>query len=148
MDSKKTILTYSLLTFLIVLTDFITKELFKNKNTIIIPNILEINYTKNYGLIYGFFKNNNFFTIILPMIILIIFAYYFFYKSNNKKYLLPATLVIAGILGNLISRIKYGYVIDFIYVPFLQPIFPNFNIADMSSFFGVLLLATYLIKEK
>ena len=149
MDSKKNILIFSLLSILIIVLDFITKLSFpRDKLLIIIPNILEINYTQNYGLIYGMFSRNLFFTLLIPFFILGVLTYYLIKNIKNRKIVISLSLVIAGVIGNLISRIFYGYVIDGIYIPFLQPVFPNFNIADMSSLFGVLYLIYILIKTK
>jgi signal peptidase II len=149
MDSKKNILIFSLLSILIILLDFITKLSFpRDKLLIIIPNVLEVNYTQNYGLIYGLFSGNIFFTLLIPFFILGILTYYLMRNIKNINILIALSLVIAGVIGNLISRIFYGYVIDGIYIPFLQPVFPTFNIADMSSLFGVLYLIYIMIKTK
>lgn len=146
MESKKNILKLAII-FFIVIIDYLTKYFFSEKVLLIIPGILEINYARNYGLIYGMFSNNIFLTIMFPLIILGILIYLSL-KPKNKKYILPLLLVIAGIIGNLISRIQYGYVIDFIYIPFLQPIFPNFNIADLCVFIGVMILVIKITKTK
>ena len=49
----------------------------------------------------------------------------------------------AGAIGNLIDRILFGYVRDFIYLKFIN--FPVFNIADMALTFGIILLLLYII---
>ncbi len=146
MESKKNILKVAIIFFIVIL-DYVTKYFFSEKVLLIIPGILEINYVRNYGLIYGMFSKNLFLTILLPLAILGVLIYLSL-KLKNKNYTLPLLLVISGIIGNLISRIQFGYVIDFIYMPFLQPIFPNFNIADLAVFIGVMFLVIKIIKSK
>jgi signal peptidase II len=149
MDSKKNLLIFSILSILIIILDFITKLSFpRDRLLIIIPGILEINHTQNYGLIYGLFSNNLLFTLLIPFFILGVLTYYLMKNIENKNIVISLSLIIAGVIGNLISRILYGYVIDGIYIPFLQPVFPNFNIADMSSLFGVLYLIYIILKKK
>ncbi len=147
MAAKKSLLVFFII-FITVLIDFLSKLFFQNKKFVVFPNLLEISYARNYGLIYGFFSKNIIFTIFIPIILLIIFFYFFVYKQKKPSACIASSFVIAGILGNLISRIKDGFVTDFIYVPFLQPVFPNFNIADLVTFIGILVLIYFLIKEK
>ena len=147
MAAKKSLLVFFII-FLTVLVDFLLKLFFQNKKFVVLPNLLEISYVKNYGLVYGVFSKNVIFTIIVPIILLIVFFYFFIYKQKKQRVFIASSFVIAGILGNLISRIKDGFVTDFIYVPFLQPIFPNFNIADLSAFIGIFVLVYFIIKEK
>ncbi|MEK6974404.1 MAG: signal peptidase II [Nanoarchaeota archaeon] len=148
MATKKNVLVYVLLIAFLVFIDYISKEYFKNKSIIIINNIIEIEYVRNSGLIYGLFKGNLYLTILLPLIILIFTACYFIFDKKYSKYIIPGIFIMAGILGNLISRIVYGYVIDWIKIPFLILLFPNFNIADMLTFIGVISLLVMLSRKK
>lgn len=148
MAAKKNVLVYALLIASLVFIDYISKEYFKNKNIVVIKNVLEIEYVRNSGLIYGLFKGNFYLTILLPLIILIFVAYYFIFDKKYSKYIIPGIFVMAGILGNLISRIAYGYVIDWVKIPFLILLFPNFNIADMLTFIGVISFLVMLSRKK
>jgi len=53
---------------------------------------------------------------------------------------LPLALVIGGALGNLVDRLRFGHVIDFIQVYYQQWYFPAFNIADSAISVGAVLL--------
>ena len=114
---------------LIVLADQITKY-FVDKSTIV----------KNEGIIFGLtFANSNQIMIgasIGAAIVLLIFI--FFVHLRGKK--LYATIV-GGIKGNLIDRIQYGYVVDWIRVGE----FPVFNIADAAISVSVVLLILYSV---
>lgn len=74
-------------------------------------------------------------------------------KENERVLALSFSLILSGALGNLIDRLRYGEVIDFLqfYLPFLPwRIFnpwPTFNVADSTICFGIGLLALELLKQ-
>ena len=49
-------------------------------------------------------------------------------------------LVLGGVLGNLVDRMRYGYVVDFLSVQLGAQQFPTFNVADLALLFGVILV--------
>ncbi|QJC33158.1 signal peptidase II [Enterobacteriaceae endosymbiont of Donacia clavipes] len=102
-----------------------------------IKSYLNFTYLKNYGIIFGFFSN--YFNNILLIINIIILSMIFFfikYKDNILSY----NFIISGILGNLINRINYGFVIDFIDLHINNYHLPIFNIADTLIFIGIFIL--------
>jgi signal peptidase II len=52
-------------------------------------------------------------------------------------------MILGGTIGNLIDRVSYGFVVDYLSIPF----WPAFNIADMAISFGALILIYHLWKE-
>ncbi len=132
--------------FLILLTlDLVSKYLMSNNDVlVIIPNILEFRYSENTGAAFSSFSNNIIFLIVFTIIILGIFIIYdILCKETKLIYVISFALVISGAVGNLIDRIVFRYVRDFIYFPFIN--FPIFNIADICITFGIILFAIYLI---
>ena len=77
---------------------------------------------------------------ILVAVIVIIFI---FLKRNEKPYQLGMGFLLGGTIGNLIDRIIYGGVIDFI--TFLS--IPQFNISDVSNIIGALLIIYVMNKN-
>lgn len=105
-------------------------ELYDSKN--IIPNILSFTYIRNTGVAWGMFKGKRIIFLILTAVTLLFCIYIYSNIHDNKKYrLLRISLIIliSGALGNMIDRIKLGYVIDFFDVDFMD--FPVFNVADI-----------------
>ena len=108
----------------------------------LIEDFLYITYVKNTGIAFGLFKNNNLFMIIVISIIILILLY-FYNKEKNKVFSLniSITMLISGAVGNLIDRIYYGFIVDYIVFTF----WPAFNLADSLIVIGSITLAVYLI---
>ena len=128
--------------FLIVL-DFITKLLvveFLKADIVLISNIIYLTFVTNTGTFWGLFSDINIFFVFLSLVILGLLVYIIIKKTKlNKINTYLYSLVISGIVGNLIDRIIRGYVVDFIGIRLFSYNFPIFNFADMYIVIGVLL---------
>ena len=99
---------------------------------IIINGILELNYLENKGAAFGMLQNQKAFFIFVAVVILSVIGYVLLKTPDNKKYRilhLVLSLIAAGAIGNMIDRIRFNYVVDFIYFVLIN--FPIFNVADM-----------------
>ncbi len=74
----------------------------------------------------------------------------FFMKTRRNEVLTRFGLVLtfAGMAGNLIDRVMYGYVRDFIDVVIFNYNFPIFNVADMAVVIGVILIIIEIVFEE
>lgn len=135
--------------FLIIL-DFISKLMivsFLKGDIFLIPNFFYLTYVTNTGTFWGLFSDINLFFIVLSITILIALIYIIVKKITlNKLNTILYSLVISGIIGNLIDRIIRGYVVDFIGIKIFNYNFPIFNFSDIYIVIGVLLFI--LIGEK
>mgnify|MGYP001558711487 CR=1 FL=1 len=125
------------------LTKFLIKEnLQLNQSIPIIKNILHLTYVTNTGSAFGLFKGLNVFFILFSIIVIIVI---FYYLKKIKEKVLPFSigLLLGGTIGNLIDRIFYGAVIDFIDFR----IWPVFNVADSAVTISIMLLIILLWKE-
>jgi len=95
-------------------------------------------YITNTGAGFSTFQNMNIFLAILAIILLAVLIYF---RDSVPRFSLM--LIISGIIGNVIDRIFYGSVIDFINLKF----WPVFNIADSMIFIGVIYWIIILVKE-
>ncbi len=141
---------------LILLLDQLTKFLII-KNVIpevgsrakFINGFISLVYVQNMGAAWGIFKNNNIFLIISSFLgVAAIIAFYVFRikaAKNKCSKLLGVTvgLLVGGAIGNLIDRLAFGYVRDFINFEFIS--FPVFNFADVALTFGVIMLIIYIL---
>lgn len=112
----------------------------------IIKDFFYITYVENYGIAFGLFKNNTLTHIISTSIILLIMCCFLFrHHKKNIAVTICLSLIIGGAVGNLIDRIKLGYVVDYIHFIIFPPVF---NIADAAIVCGAILLSILLIFDK
>ena len=105
----------------------------KDKPAFIIFNgVLELNYLENKGAAFGMLQNQKAFFIFVAIVVLGVICYVLFKMPDHRKYRilhLLLSLITAGAIGNMIDRIRFNYVVDFIYFVLIN--FPIFNVADM-----------------
>jgi signal peptidase II len=103
---------------------------------LVIPWI-ELEYTQNRGAAFGLFPNLGLLVAVAAIAVLFGLLWQFARESQPPRWQTMATGAIAGgALGNLMDRVRLGYVVDFIAV---GP-WPNFNVADSAVTIGALLL--------
>lgn len=132
----------------IIIIDQLTKLILTKRNYIIIPKVLSIDYCENYGAAWNLFNNQVIFLIIISIIALVFLLKYqktFLLNIRNK---IAFGLVFGGLLGNLIDRIFWGYVRDFISVIIFEYNFPIFNAADMAIVLGMGLILIAVLKKE
>ena len=96
----------------------------------VIRGFFRITYTCNDGAAFSILKGKRVFFIIMTIAVVCLIVYYLL---KNKVYCVETyslLLIISGAVGNLIDRIMYGYVIDFLDFIIFGYDFPVFNIAD------------------
>ena len=132
---------------LIIFLDQISKFLIRNNLTEyqeinIIKNFLSLRFIKNEGAAFGILVGQRqFFIIITFLFFCLIFYLYKNELSDRWTAKLALIFLLGGSIGNLIDRISFHYVIDFIAVAN----FPVFNIADIFIFLGVIILLINLL---
>lgn len=133
---------------IILLIDQIVKSIMEinNVNFTIISGFLNISYSQNAGAAFSILQGKIPFLILISVIMLVIIYSMMFSYEESKLTNLSFGLLFGGVLGNLIDRIFYGFVRDFISVKILTYNFPVFNIADSAIVIGVILLIIATIK--
>lgn len=125
---------------------FLTDILSLGESLPLFNNVLHMTLVHNTGIAFGLFKDHGIVFIIIAGIAAVLLVYnIYFYKSNNEKlsrlYIVAFSLILGGTIGNLIDRIVYGHVIDFIDFR----IWPVFNISDSAITVGALIIAVNFI---
>lgn len=145
------IISIMLLTALDQLTKYYIDRTLDLYDTIpIVSGVFEIYYIRNAGAAWGIFQNKQIMFYILTIVTLG-FAFYIYYqclkKDKYKDIRILIILISSGAIGNFIDRIRFQYVIDFIYFKLID--FPIFNIADCYVTIGVfILLFLFIFKYK
>lgn len=112
----------------------------------VIDGILDIHYIRNAGAAWGIFQNKQILFYIETVIILAMALLLYIRCLSKDKYKdirILILLISSGAIGNFIDRIRFKYVIDFIYFKIIN--FPVFNIADCYVTIGVFLLIILML---
>lgn len=144
---------YAILFVVLVAIDQVTKYLaimnLKGKEEIIIiDKWLYLTYVENSGAAFGIFQNATILFTVLTIAIVFGIMWYLLKESNNVGIFLklPLVMILAGAIGNLIDRIRLGYVVDFIHSPLGGLYnFPVFNFADIYVTCSAIFLIIYLL---
>lgn len=139
---KKKITILSIISFLIIVIDRVVKILVNryiplNKTVNVIKNVFYLTNVHNEGAAFSIMYGLRYILIAISIAFLVLIIYYMYKK---KKYNIEFALIIGGLLGNLIDRIVFGYVIDYIGVIIFKYYFPIFNIADALIVIGAIIL--------
>jgi len=152
--SKKKYKLLSLVVGTFVLLDQITKQavlnrFFLGESISVIPSLFNLTYVRNKGAAFGFLHSapeafRTPFFLAVPVIAIFVIGYLFYQlKETEKSSAWALSLILSGAIGNLIDRVRFGYVVDFLdfyYEPWGH--WPAFNIADSAIVIGVFLLMT------
>ena len=115
----------------------------------LIPGALEFRFLTNTGSAWGMLSGQMTFFYIVTVAAVGLILYFWIRIPAQKQYrklVIIASFLMAGAIGNLIDRIIFRYVIDFIYISLID--FPIFNVADMyvtipAAFLVLFALTTY-----
>lgn len=112
--------------------------------TIELPvKFIQLTYVQNFGGAFGIFQHQKLFFIVAAFVAVTCVLYFFEdIKELGKLSFLSASLIFGGAIGNLIDRIRFGYVVDFLDLRW----WPVFNVADIALTVGVALLFIEVIR--
>lgn len=133
----------------VILSDQITKFLalkFLSLNTPVplIKNFLNLTLVHNRGAAFGFFQNQLLLFILISFFAIGLILYNLKDKTNSVILRLSLSLILGGCVGNLIDRLRFGFVVDFLDFR----VWPVFNIADSLITIASFLLAWELLFKK
>ena len=130
----------------VLLADMLTKFFIVNEVSLI-DGVLAITPTKNYGAGFSILTGQTRLLISFTLVFLIgIVIFDVLFKHKSTLFGIATGLIVAGSLGNLIDRLAFGYVRDFVYLQFIN--FPVFNVADIFVVCGATLLILYMLFEE
>ncbi|MBR6737975.1 MAG: signal peptidase II [Clostridia bacterium] len=136
--------------------DLVTKSLAEAHafNFVVIPELLKFELAYNTGAAFSFLGDFKWaiplfiaFTIIVLLAIIAFFVVTLIKKRKPSKWFFIAlSLAFSGALGNMIDRIAFSKVRDFIYLFYNTDIFPAiFNVADIALVVGLIMVVVYLL---
>lgn len=143
----------------VVVVDQLTKALVLAKMPLyrtytVVPDFLSLTHIQNPGGAFGFLaaqplalRSIVFFAMSMFAVILVTI----FYWRTPPAYRLLATsfaLILGGAVGNIIDRVRFGSVVDFIYLHAGSLHWPAFNVADSAITVGMVVLVAHLFMKK
>ena len=113
----------------------------------IIKDFFSLFHIRNSGAAWGILSDQSWGIYILTIISISasIFIFYLIYINDIKPVRITLALILGGSIGNLIDRIRFNNVVDFLSFTFGDYQFPTFNVADSAIVVGAICLTLYLI---
>lgn len=97
----------------------------------VIPGFFDLVHVYNTGAAFGMFRDNNLFFVLLASVATVVILVLVWRGSFDARILqVAAGLLLGGVLGNLVDRLAYGHVIDFLSFQLGSYTWPAFNVAD------------------
>ncbi|MDR7869877.1 MAG: signal peptidase II [Tissierellaceae bacterium] len=145
-----------ILTVIIIILDQASKSaaikyLKHQRPKVIIENFLQLNYVENRGAAFGILQGKRVLFLIITIAVVLIITFYLvkYYNQMNTFTRISFAMLIGGAIGNLIDRIRLGYVVDFISVKLLNLYdFPVFNVADICVVISTIFIVYLVLFDK
>ncbi|MDX6713660.1 MAG: signal peptidase [Baekduia sp.] len=124
----------------VVVLDQITKALVRSgirvgEEDSVLPGVSLV-HVHNSGVAFGAFAGGGLIVVALVTVALAALLFYFVTHVQKRLIWLPTGMLLGGSVGNIVDRVRDGWVTDFVKLP----AWPAFNVADVSITFGVLVL--------
>ncbi len=127
----------------------ITMKMKLNSIITIIPNFFRIYYVENTGAAFSSFSGKRYLLILISIIVFFVLVDYI--KKNKitrKLEIISLGMIMGGLVGNLIDRLLYSAVIDYLSFIIFGYKFAIFNLADIGIVVGIVILLINMIREK
>lgn len=140
---------YLWITLIVIVADQVSKWyavlMLKQKPPVVITSFFNLDLAFNTGAAFGFLADqsgwqNIFFVVVAIVVSFIIFNMAKRLGANDKQVMIGLMMILGGALGNVIDRLRMGYVVDFLDFHVGGWHWPTFNIADSAITIGAALL--------
>lgn len=124
----------------------VTRTMEVHQSKTVIANVLDLTYVRNSGAAFGLFASvdSAIKAVVLNSVAVVVFLIVSAYalRSSHKSVRLQVglALILGGAVGNLLDRVRFGYVVDFIDFSVSGHHWPAFNVADSAICIGVAVL--------
>lgn len=154
---KSSLLYLALVTAVLVL-DQATKALVVRQIALhdyvpLVDGLLSLSHVRNHGAAFGLLADWNlpYQSLLLSALSLValtaIATYFVRLPAAARLPRLALALVLGGAVGNVVDRLRLGYVVDFVHVYFREYQWPDFNVADSAITIGVALLVIDILRS-
>ena len=149
-EKLRSILFFSIIFVILdqVIKLFLNSKMILNQSNILIKKFFSITLIHNTGAAFSLFNGSRY--LLISVGLLAIIGLIFYVRSLevvDDIDIFTYSLLFGGIIGNLIDRIIYGYVIDYLSFNFGSFYFPVFNLADVFIVVSILIILVRMLKE-
>ena len=142
---------FALLAAIVVVADQVTKALLvgslrPGESTAVIGDLLRFVHAQNTGGLFGLFRDAAPIFAVASIVVIGLIAWYHGQAGRSPYLTLTLGLLLGGAIGNLIDRLRYGYVVDWVDAGLGAVRFYTFNIADAAISCALLLLVILALR--
>ncbi|MDD2392789.1 MAG: signal peptidase II [Eubacteriales bacterium] len=148
-------MAWLLMVFILVSADQISKILIrinldKNSAVVVVDNFIYISHRINRGAAWSILADKDWGIYVLASISFIAscLMIYLILRSGNRRFKAVVSVICAGSVGNLIDRVLFKGVTDFLELHFGNYVFPTFNVADSLIVCGTIAMVIFMIADK
>ena len=143
----------------VIVLDQITKALVRHYLRLyetheIIPGLVSLVHGRNVGMAFGVFSGGGLpaqavvLAVLSGAVLVLVLAHWRRLAEGPLSLRVALSLVAGGAIGNLIDRVRLGYVTDFVHVYWRSHVWPDFNVADSAISIGIVLLLLDAIRPR
>jgi signal peptidase II len=143
----------------VIVLDQITKALIRQDLRLyetyeIIPGLLSLVHGRNVGMAFGVFSGGGLpaqavvLAVLSGAVLLLVLAHLRRLAGGPIPLRIALALIAGGAIGNLIDRVRLGYVTDFVHVYWRDHQWPDFNVADSAISIGIVLLLLDAVRPR
>lgn len=131
-------------------TKFLVKTTYEIGESIeVLGNFLRLTYVENTGLAFSIRVSNlSIYTGISFVASMVVLYYIYSYRDEGFLFTLPLSLIFGGALGNLVDRLLYSRVVDFVDIGVVAFRWPVFNVADSAVSVGLVLFLIHTLRHE
>ena len=150
-ETRSELLTMGLTAALVLLADQASKAaidsaLALGERVSVIGDLVVLWHVRNEGAAFSLFQGGQpFFLVITVLAFAMLIYFQRAFRGRGMALYVVLGLILGGTLGNLLDRVRLGYVTDFISVGIGSLRWPTWNVADASIVVGILALVAYLM---
>ena len=143
------LIVYLLMALSIIFLDQISKQWIVQNvelhHSIPVLSMFSIAHAHNYGAAFGFLNDHEgwqtiFFALVSMVVSVVLLVWLKQVSAVQRQLSIALALILGGAIGNLIDRLQYHYVVDFLLFYYEKWQFPAFNVADSAITVGAILL--------
>ena len=135
----------------LLIADQVTKalvvaDLAVGQRVSLIGDVVQVWHAQNRGAAFSLFQGGTIVFLVVSVLSVGLVAYFQRALRDRSPWLhLVLGMVLGGTLGNLVDRLRQGYVTDWLSIGVGETRWPTFNIADASVVIGIGILVLYLV---